>query len=74
MVKVIMAGMEGMIANDGTKTNEESFWQLYLSRFGGEQEDNLQMYEDFYRNEFRGLAGIVQTCPWAPINSRISRK
>lgn len=65
LVDVVMAGVEAMIANDGSMTNERRFWQLFLSRFGGEQEDHLQMFEDFYRNEFRGLARIVQPCPWA---------
>ncbi|WP_461367817.1 HAD family hydrolase [Candidatus Darwinibacter acetoxidans] len=65
MVEVVMAGVEAMIQNDGSMTNEERFWQLFLSRIGGEKEAHYKLFEEFYTNEFRTLARIVQPTPLA---------
>ena len=44
MVEVVMAGVEAMIQNDGSMTNEERFWQLFLSRIGGGKEAHYKPF------------------------------
>ncbi|MGI6692300.1 MAG: hypothetical protein ACOX46_00685 [Limnochordia bacterium] len=64
MVEVVMAGVEAMIQNDGSMTNEERFWQLFLSRIGGEKEAHYKLFEEFYTNEFAPWQGSFSPLLW----------
>ncbi len=65
LVEVVMAGVEAMVNNDGSLTNEERFWQLFLSRWGGQRQEHLLMFEEFYSREFPQLKQVVQPTPLA---------
>lgn len=65
LVEVVMAGVGAMVKNDGTKTNEESFWQLFMSHFGGERDKHLEVFDEFYREDFPKVAQAVQPTPLA---------
>ncbi|MBO4954530.1 MAG: HAD family hydrolase, partial [Clostridia bacterium] len=36
LIDAVWAGTKAMIKNDGTKTNEKAFWQVFTSIFGEE--------------------------------------
>lgn len=60
LVGIVMAGLEVMVANDGTMTNEERFWELFIAKFGGDVKAHTVAFEDFYRNEFKQVAKATQ--------------
>lgn len=48
----IWAGTEAMVKNDGSKTNEEVFWERFSKVCGRDCKKDEPVWEDFYRNEF----------------------
>lgn len=65
-VKAIMAGMEAMIDNDGTRTNAEAFWEIFERLLNVDRDQLMDMFLDFYKNEFDEVKEIV--------TERISRR
>lgn len=43
-----------MIANDGSKTNEEVFWPVFNRECGKDARADIALFEEFYNNEFEG--------------------
>ena len=43
-----------MIANDGTKTNEEVFWPVFNRECGKDARADMSLFEEFYEKEFQG--------------------
>lgn len=54
LVDAIWAGTKAMVKNDGSKTNEEAFWDDFAGRYGEHVREHLPIFEDFYANEFQG--------------------
>ena len=52
LVKGVWKGTAAMVRNDGTKTNEEAFWEVFLKIFGEERKKDLDIFNEFYENEF----------------------
>lgn len=52
LVAAIWAGTAAMIRNDGSKLNEEAFWEDFTSRFGKEAMEDLPHFDAFYRTDF----------------------
>ncbi len=52
LVKGVWKGTGAMVRNDGTKTNEEAFWEVFLKIFGEEHKKDLDTFTEFYENEF----------------------
>lgn len=45
-------GISAMVRNDGTRTNEQAFWDLFTKRFGEKAINEKDALVDFYRTEF----------------------
>ncbi len=58
-IKAIKAGMGAMIGNDGTRTNEEAFWEVFEGVLNVKREQLLDMFLEFYKNEFDEVKEIV---------------
>ncbi len=65
LVQIVLDGFEVMVANDGTVTNEERFWELFLATFGGERDEHVKAFENFYHNEFSKVAEGTSPTPIA---------
>jgi len=65
LVQIVLQGFEVMVANDGTTTNEERFWELFMDTFGGERQKHVTVFEEFYNNEFHRVAGGTSPTPLA---------
>lgn len=52
LMKVIWAGTEAMMKNDGTRRNDAAFWEVYTSVFGTESVADEVYFRRFYENEF----------------------
>lgn len=53
LIKTIWAGSKAMIKNDGTRTNEQVFWDCFTNVYGEERLKDKVLFEDFYRNDFK---------------------
>ena len=53
LVSAIWAGTKEMIKNDGTRTNEQAFWDCFVKIYGEEKLKDKDLFSDFYRNEFK---------------------
>lgn len=52
LMKTIFYGMQKMMANDGKKTNEEVFWDTFVSIYGEEKRKDKEVLDSFYTHEF----------------------
>ena len=52
----MQAGIAAMVQNDGTRTNEEAYWDAYTAVSGKEILNHMSVFEDFYANEFDEVA------------------
>lgn len=53
LVKVIWDGTKKMYLNDGTKTNEDVFWDAFIKHYGMEKSKDKDTIDEFYTNEFK---------------------
>ena len=65
LLKVIWAGTDAMIANDGRDTNEEVFWNFFTGRYGAEARKHEPIFADFYENEFNKVQSVCGHTPRA---------
>ena len=52
LVDGIWAGTMAMIRNDGTRRNEEVFWEDFTGRFGKKALEDLPHFDEFYLTDF----------------------
>ena len=52
LVKTIWSGTAAMIKNDGSRTNEEAFWEVFYSVFGEGAREHFPLFEEFYKKDF----------------------
>ena len=52
LVDNIWAGTAVMVANDGTRTNEEAFWSKLVHIYGEKVRQDIPLFHAFYRDEF----------------------
>ncbi|MGN0819433.1 MAG: HAD family hydrolase [Christensenellaceae bacterium] len=53
--KALYKGIEAMLKNDGTATNEEKFWQALNGFYGEEKLIGKRVVDEFYKNDFNNL-------------------
>ena len=63
LVKAIWAGTVAMVKNDGSKTNEQAFWDDFCGRFGEKAREDEPVFAEFYANEFQQ---VQRVCGFAP--------
>ena len=56
-------GIGAMVKNDGSRTNEAAFWEVFTKRFGESAINEKEALVDFYRNEF---PKIQPSCGYTP--------
>lgn len=54
----VFAGIKSMVSNDGSITNEEAFWNAFVGIVGEHVKEDLPIFDDYYRNEFQGVAEV----------------
>nr|WP_295683362.1 HAD family hydrolase [uncultured Lachnoclostridium sp.] len=59
LIKAIWSGMEAMIRNNGTKTNEVAFWEVFEGLLQTKRELLEEVFLDFYQNEFDAVKEVV---------------
>jgi HAD superfamily hydrolase (TIGR01549 family) len=53
LTAAVWAGTKAMVCNDGSCSNEEAFWRTFSGIYGDRAERDRDLFEDFYRQEFR---------------------
>lgn len=56
--KVFWAGVMAMTANDGTRTNEEAFWKVFVDAYGEESIRDKEYIDEFYKNDFNKVQSV----------------
>lgn len=55
LISAIWAGTGAMVKNDGSRTNEEVFWDSFCGAFGEKARLDEPKFEEFYRVEFQNV-------------------
>lgn len=63
LIQAVWAGTEAMVKNDGKQSNEEQFWQTFAQVYGVDAKKDIDVFDDFYRNEF---AAVKEVCGYHP--------
>ncbi len=63
LIDAVWAGTKAMIKNDGTKTNEKAFWQVFTSIFGEETLNDEPKFDAFYRQKFDEVQAVCGCNP-----------
>ena len=68
LIDTVWAGTAAMVKNDGTKTNEAVFWELFAAKYGGDALNDIPFFEEFYRTDFQKAKEL---CGFAPMTKDI---
>lgn len=68
LTKTIWEGVEKMVKNDGSCTNEEAFWKHFEEVFGSESLNHRPVVDSFYCNEFNQARMF---CGYEPMAKRV---
>lgn len=63
--KAMWGGIDAMKSNNGSCKNEEAFWKVFTSIFGEQSEEQLQVFDDYYHNEFQQVKDVCGFNPQA---------
>lgn len=63
--KAVWAGTAAMVKNDGSRTNEEVFWEAYFTLFGAESIQDRELLEAYYYNDFQNVRKVCGFDPRA---------
>lgn len=65
LIAAIWEGTMEMIQNDGSKTNEEAFWDCFARRYGEQSRADMPLFEAFYRENFDEVKSVCGYNPQA---------
>lgn len=65
LVNNVWTGTKAMVMNDGSKTNEEAFWDTFCALVGKDCRPDMPIFDSFYRNEFAAAKNACQPTPAA---------
>lgn len=58
LIKAVWGGTGAMIKNDGSKTNEQAFWDFFSKIYGQKALDDMPYFEEFYKTDFQKVKDI----------------
>ena len=65
LIKTFWAGTKKMTGNDGTRTNEEVFWEVFSKEYGTEKLKDKVLFDDFYLTDFKKIKAFCRENEWA---------
>ena len=68
LVETIWRGTGAMVKNNGSKTNEEAFWEVAVSVYGEQIRADKRFFDEFYLTEFDK---IQKVCGYHPAAAEI---
>ena len=67
LIDGIWSGTAAMVKNDGTKTNEQAFWEKFSEMFGEKALADKPLFDEFYENDFQNAKAICGYNPKAAV-------
>ena len=58
LIDGIWSGTAAMVKNDGTKSNEQAFWEKFSEIFGEKARTDKPLFDEFYEKEFQSAKAI----------------
>ena len=68
LTATIFSGIEAMIRNDGSKTNEAAFWDKFASVYGDKAYRDMPRFHAFYENTF---PSVKSACGFDPMANEV---
>lgn len=68
LIDTIWRGTAAMVSNDGSKTNEEAFWNYAVSVYGDQFLRDKYLFDEFYETEFDKIKAV---CGYHPAAAEI---
>ena len=65
LIKGVWAGTEAMIRNNGEKTNEEVFWDVFAGILGEKVRQDEAYFDEYYRTDFQKVKDVCGYVPQA---------
>ena len=65
LIDMIWRGTAAMVKNDGTKTNEKTFWEYAVSVYGERIVQDKRFFDEFYEEEFDKIKSVCGYNPAA---------
>jgi FMN phosphatase YigB (HAD superfamily) len=62
-VKGVWTGILAMFQNDGSRTNEDAFWDAFSAYFGEDLRRDIPIFERFYQERFDDISAV---CGYEP--------
>ena len=72
-IQALQVGTKAMVKNDGSKTNEQAFWDKFFELITP-RDDTKAIFESFYKNEFETVSELFPPNPLVPDVIQISRR
>lgn len=69
--KAVIAGTYAMVKNDGSKTNEEAFWDTIADIYGNRARQDTHIFDEFYRTDFQNIQSV---CGYTPKAKELIKK
>ena len=60
LVEALWKGVDAMVANDGTQTNRQRFWEVFTRELGIQALALESILDDFYAREFDGVRSVLK--------------
>ncbi len=67
LIDGIWSGTAAMVKNDGTKSNEQAFWEKFSEVFGEKAYADKPLFDEFYEKEFQSAKAICGFNPKAAV-------
>ena len=74
LMDAVWKGTMDMVANDGSRTNEEVFWASFCDSMGERCRDDEPLFADYYRNEFQQVAEVCGRTEKAAATVRLCKE
>ena len=68
LMQTILLGIEAMVKNDGSRTNEMAFWDTFCRVYGKEAQADQPKFEAFYQNTF---PTVQAACGYTPMADEV---
>lgn len=63
LIEVIWAGTKAMVKNDGSRSNEDAFWDSFTAHYGEKVREDIPLFDEFYQKEFDS---VKESCGYNP--------
>lgn len=67
LIESIWYCVKAMVTNDGSRTNEEAFWNNFCKLYGEKAKSDEQYFEEYYRTDFQHIKKLCRPCENAKI-------